>query len=388
MEFAVTPPRSLYILPPIAKGFTTFYFVLLPIFYVGHIITTKQIGYIGALYITFLILGAIAIVRWLHALETRKMLVGAALVSILATILLLIGSIRNSLALIIISYCLMGAVSGTTVSGFAVLAANYTKRGDRFIMLAKLGTLGDVLRIAFPLLATVAVAIGDRTGAVVLVLAVSVLFFVLCLGLPKRQGTTHLPGILPPGKLRHNKAFRFVMGVEFADSFSSSQLYVFLPLLFLAKGYSLSNGLVLQSFVFLGYLGGRWLVSYLAHRYSGIRSIGYAELGMVASIVLLLTIEQLWLLYVVSFTLGVFVRGTAPTIKGIVLDTLEEDQMKRGSAVYTIVGDGGSALGQLIFGFLAAWYGAKSPFIVAAIIVALTGVACLAWPKNRPYSEQ
>jgi FSR family fosmidomycin resistance protein-like MFS transporter len=383
MELTPQPPRSLYVLPPMAKGFTTFYFVLLPVFYVAHIISSKQIGYIGALFIAFLVLGAVAVVRWLHALETRKMLIGAAFVSIIASILLLLGSSNKSLPLIIIAYCVMGVVSGTTVSGFTVLSANYTKRGNRFIMLAKLGTLGDVLRIVFPLLVTAAVAIGARTGAVVLVLTVSVLFFALCLGLPKTNKTTQLPEILPSGKLRHNKAFRFVMGVEFTDSFSSSQLYVFLPLLFLAKGYSLSNGLLLQSFIFLGYLGGRWFVSYLAKRFSGIRSIGYAELGMVASIVLLLVVKQLWLLYIVSFVLGIFVRGTAPTIKGIVLDTLEEDQLKRGSAIYTIIGDGGSALGQLAFGFMVAWYGARSPFIVAAVIVAFTGFACLMWSGRK-----
>jgi FSR family fosmidomycin resistance protein-like MFS transporter len=383
MESAPVPPRSLYVLPPIAKGFTTFYFVLLPVFYVAHITSSKQIGYIGALFIVFLILGAVAVVRWLHAIETRKMLVGAAFVSIAASSILLVGSMTSNLPLIIIAYCVMGVVSGTAVSGFNVLAANYTKRGNRFIALAKLGTLGDILRIVFPLLVTAALAIGARTGAVVLVLVVSVLFFALCLGLPKTHSKTLLPDILPPGKLRHNKTFRFVMGVEFADSFSSSQLYVFLPLLFLAKGYSLSNGLLLQSFIFLGYLGGRWFVSYLAKRFSGIRSIGYAEIGMVVSIVLLLIVKQLWLLYIVSFVLGIFVRGTAPTIKGIVLDTLEEDQMKRGSAVYTIIGDGGSALGQLAFGFLLAWYGAKSPFVVAAIIVAFTGLACLKWSAKR-----
>jgi FSR family fosmidomycin resistance protein-like MFS transporter len=383
MESHPQPPRSLYVLPPLAKGFTTFYFVLLPVFYVAHIINSKQIGYIGALFIAFLILGAVAVVRWLHALETRSMLVGAAFASVLASSLLVIGSMRSDLPLIIVSYCLMGIVSGTAASGFTVLAGNYTKRGNRFIALAKLGTLGDLLRIVFPLLVTAAVAIGSRTGAVMLVLAVSIVFFVLCLRLPKTHSATHLPDILPPGKLRHNTAFKFVMGVEFADSFSSSQLYVFLPLLFLAKGYSLSNGLLLQSFIFLGYLGGRWFVSYLAKRLSGIRSIGYAELGMVASIVLLLAVKELWLLYVISFLLGVFVRGTAPTLKGIVLDTLEDDQMKRGSAVYTVIGDGGSALGQLSFGFLVAWYGARSPFIVAAIIVAFTGIACLTWPSRK-----
>jgi len=384
METPPVPPRSLYVLPPLAKGFTTFYFVLLPVFYAAHIISSKQIGYIGALFIVSLIFGAVAVVRWLHTLETKKMLIGAAFVSVVAALFLLFGSTKSNLPLLLVAYGLMGVASGVAISGFSVLAANYTKRGNRFIALAKLGTLGDVLRIVFPLLVTAAVAIGARTGAVVLVLAVSVLFLALCFRLPSSHVRAELPDILPPGKLRHNKAFRFVMGVEFADSFSSSQLFVFLPLLFLAKGYSLANGLLLQSCIFLGYMGGRWLVAYMAKRYSGIRSIGYAEIGMVAGIVLLLVVKQLWLLYIVSFVLGVFVRGTAPTIKGIVLDTLEEDQMKRGSAVYTMIGDGGSALGQLAFGFLVAWYGAKSPFVVAAVIVAFTGVACLAWASKEP----
>jgi MFS family permease len=361
----------------------TLYLVLLPVFYAAHIISSKQIGYIGALFIAFMMLGAVTVVRWLHALETRKMLLGTAFVSMAACTLLLLGSRSSVLPLIIISYCLMGAASGTALSGLHVLSANYTKRGNRFIALAKLGTLGDVLRITFPLLISAAFAFGARTGAVTLVLAISVLFFVLCLGLPKVESKVPMPDVLPPSKLRSNRAFRFIMGVEFADSLSSAQLYVFLPLLFLAKGYSLSDGLLLQSFIFLGYLGGRWLVGYLAARLSGIRSIGYAELGMVVSIVVLLFATQLWLLYVVSFVLGIFVRGTAPTIKGVVLDTLDDNQMKRGSAVYTVVGDAGGALGQLIFGFLVAWYGPKSPFVVAAIIVAITGLACFTWPSKR-----
>ena len=383
MEDRPPIPRSLYVLPSLAKGFTTFYFVLLPVFYAAKLISTKQIGYVGALFIVFLILGAVAIVRWLHRVPTRTMVIWAAFISVLASSLLLAGSSHRNLVLIAISYCAMGAVSGLTISGFSVLSADYTKRGDRFIAIAKLGTLGDVFRIVFPLLVSVAVVIGARTAAVTLVLAASIIFWLLCLRLPNAKHASELPSILPPGKLRDNHAFKFVMGVEFADSFSSSQLYVYLPLLFLAKGYSLSNGILLQAFVFCGYLGGRWLVSYMAKRLSGIRAIGYAEIGMVLGIILLLTVKQLWLLYTISFVFGVFVRGTAPTITGIVLDTLENDQMKRGSAIYTILGDGGSALGQLFFGFLIAWYGVKSPFIVAAVIVVITAFFCLAKSEKR-----
>jgi MFS family permease len=58
-----------------------------------------------------------------------------------------------------------------------------------------------------------------------------------------------------------------------------------------------------------------------------------------------------------SFLLGLFSRGTSPVIKALVFDGLAPHQMRRGSALYTIGGEGGSAIGQAVFGLLLAYFG-------------------------------
>ena len=124
-------------------------------------------------------------------------------------------------------------------------------------------------------------------------------------------------------------------------------------------------------------MGGRWLVGMLAQRSSGLRAVGLAEAGLVVSILLLLFVEPLWALYALSFVLGVFARGTSPAIKSLAFDNLDDSQMKQGSALHVIVGDGGSAIGQLAFGLLVAGYGAEMPFVVAGSIAAIIAVLCL-----------
>lgn len=126
-------------------------------------------------------------------------------------------------------------------------------------------------------------------------------------------------------------------------------------------------------------MSGRWLVSALAGRFSGLKAVGLAESGMVISIILLLLVEPLWALYALSFTLGIFARGTSPAIKSLAYDALDDSQMKQGSALHVVAGDSGSALGQLTFGLLVAAYGAKMPFIVAASVASIAAILCLPW---------
>ncbi|HSA83278.1 MAG TPA: MFS transporter, partial [Patescibacteria group bacterium] len=266
------------------------------------------------------------------------------------------------------------------MSAINALAAHVTTRGDRYTSFAMLGVSMDVIRIVFPVLVSGAVILGNSSLAILLIIVACVILFFLSSALQSGQTFEKEQAPQVTEKIRGNKNFLYVITVEFFDSFSSSQLFVFLPLLFLAKGYSLESSLLLQSFIFLGYIVGRWFVSFLAKRYSGMKAISYAEFGMVVTIILLLTVQQMWTLYLLSFLLGVFVRGTSPAIKAVAFDTLNNAQMKRGSAVHVVAGDSGSALGQLLFGFLVAWYGANSPFIVAAIVALFIGIVSFVKP--------
>lgn len=382
MEVKPKSLASLYIIQALAKGFSVFYFVLLPVLYAEELITTSQLGYIGALFILMLISGAVVVARSLHGLTTKKLLQLASLVSVFASSLLLLGSTLSNLLIVTVSYAVMGLAVGTAMSGVNALAATLTTKGDRYKSLARLGMLTDVVRIVFPLFVAGAVVIGASYAAILVIIFASLVFFAYSSKLPDIQTKAESHTASPNQALRHNKPFRFVLSLEFLDSFSSSQLFVFLPLLFLVKGYSIENSLVLQSFIFMGYLSGRWFVGYLATRYSGVRAIAFAEIGMAISIIVLLFAGELWMLYILSFILGVFARGTSPAIKALAFDNLEDSQIKQGSALHVVAGDSGSALAQLLFGLLIAWYGINTPFIVAVAVALVICVLCTTQSKH------
>lgn len=368
---------NLYILQALSKCFSVFYFVLLPIFFAKGLISTSHIGYIGAAFIVALIIGAILVTQWLHNTTTRKLLQLAALGSIIGSVALLASVWQASINWIALSYVIAGLSTGLAMSGVNAVAAASTTKGDRYNTLAKLGMSMDIIRIVFPAIVAGLVAYWDFRIAILLIIATAIYFlYIASFGEYRYQPIAKT--LSTPVSLRKNKRLWFVLLLEFLDSFSSSQLFVFLPLLFLAKGYSLENSLILQSFVFIGYLSGRLLVSILAKRFSGVIAVAVAEIGLMITIMLLLVTPTLWLLYFLSLLLGIFARGTSPVIKAMAFDSLSEDEMKKGSAAHVIAGDSGSAIGQLLFGLLIAWFSINMPFIVAGSIAVLIAMLCLA----------
>jgi predicted MFS family arabinose efflux permease len=365
----------IYLLPVLAKSFTVDFFVLLPVLYSHKIISSVEIGYFGAISIAMLVVGAIIISKWLHREQSRNVLILGSWLAVLATLLLEAGLIANSTLLILFSYIVSGLLVGFSMSATNALVARHTDRGNRYSVLSRSSMLGDINRITFPLIVALALGLGGLTGAVIVMLIVAGLFLWASVTLPSEPTLSEEPD-LPPIKLNHNRLFRYFLSVEFLDSFASSQLFVFVPILFLAKGYSLQSSLVLQTAVFLGYLSGRWIIVRLAESSSGPRAVAIAEAGMVVSIVLLLFAHNLVALYAITWLLGVFARGTSPVIKALAFDSLHEGHMKQGSALHVVAGDSGSALGQLCFGLLLAWFGVNAPFIAAAVIAGVIAVFC------------
>lgn len=366
---------DLYILTALSKGFPIFCSVLLPVLYAQKLIDAQAIGYIGATFIIFTIIGALIVARWLHRLATHQALQLAAIGVLVASGFIFIALAIQNIPLLILAYGIMGIASGTALSGVNAVTAGTTTRGNRFKTIAKLSMFADIVRVTFALIVAGLVALGTVRIAVGLIALSSAVFFFYA----SRQKS--IKTIVSPEAtsqtIKHNRPFKFFLSLEFLDSFCSSQLFVFLPLLFLAKGYSLEGSILLQAFTFLGYMSGRWLVGVLAHRLSGLGAVGIAEAGMAISILLILFAQQLWILYFLTFTLGLFARGTSPAIKSLTFDALDDNQAKQGSALHVIVGDSGSAAGQLAFGLLVAFYGEKSPFIVAICVASIITILCL-----------
>lgn len=371
---------DLYVLTALAKGFPVFCSVLLPVLYAEKLINAQLLGFMGALFIAMTIMGAVVVAKWLHSLDTRRLLQFAACGTIGASSILFIAMANQNMPLLMVAYGIIGLAAGAALSGVNAMVASMSTRGNRFKIIAQLSMVADIVRIIFSLVVAGLVMVGKPTVAVLLIVFAA---FVFLFYASRQEKTIKAPAlqVIKVKSMKHNRSFKFILSLEFLDSFSSSQLFVFLPLLFLAKGYSLQNSILLQAFTFLGYMTGRWLVGVLARYYSGLKAVGLAEAGQVMTILLLLTTSSLRILYALCVALGIFARGTSPAIKSLAFDSLDDEQMKQGSALHVIAGDSGSALGQLSFGLLVASYGAKAPFIVAASVASLIAVLCL--PKLR-----
>lgn len=358
------------------KGFSVFYLLLLPILYALGIIGGEALGYIGALLIAGMMCGSLAITHALYRLPITAIFYLSLIIWFVASIFLFW---PQNLALLAFAYACIGVASGFSMSTMSAVAGQFTTKGARFGALAKIAMYTDIVRMVYPLIASAIFAAFHFYGLIYFALAVvlGVAGFVHMLSkilqldvpIPHETNEPHIP-------IKRNKPFWFAVAVEFLDAFASSQLFVFLPTLLIFKNFSIESALAMQSMIFLGYLSGRWLVGSLAKSVGGYKAVGFSEIGMVVTIILLLVVPPSVILYGVCFLLGIFTRGTSPVIKALLLDSLHPSQMRRGTGIYLTIGEAGSALAQLSFGLLLAWISVTAPFIAAALLAALVAVVC------------
>jgi MFS family permease len=357
----------------LSKGFLAYYFVLLPLLFERGLITTRQVGYIGAGFILALIAAAFLVANKLHSLSTKSLLKRSSWLVLVTSLILVWAARSGNVPLIAVCYALTGLSVGLSISAVNALLATYSQKGNRYGLLANLSMISSLSRIVYPILIATVLLISDSYYVTFIIGVMQALVILVLSSKVSISSSLHLESSANEVKIRllSKPGFRYVLSLEFLDSFASAQLFVFLPILFLSKGYSIFNGFALQASVFLGYVAGTYVLSILSKRYSGYRSLLVAELGMIASIIALLYLDGLTLLLIVTFLLGGFARGTSPILKAMSFDNLEEREYKKGGAMHVIAGDSGNAAAQLLFGLFIGWFGVKSPFFASAVVCAL-----------------
>ncbi len=352
--------------------------------------TASEFGYLGAFLIISILIGAFAVSYKFHVYRKSTVLYFSFLFLVAGSVLLFWYEALVCLSLV---YIFIGIAIGLATSGVNALMAQFTSSGKRYQPFAKMYMFADTIRILYPLIAG-----GMYTWRGFSGLIWFALLTVFCFGLllflfqqnysfDEEVVNNSETKIVSELSIKYNTSFWRMIVLEFLDSFASSQLFVFLPALLIFKNFTIENALIMQSVIFFGYLTGRWLVGWLAHRFNGFIAVAIGEMGMVGTIVLLLIVPASPILYGLCFLLGVCLRGTSPVIKALAFDRLHPKQIKQGSAIHVIGGDGGSAVGQLIFGFLLAWFGVKAPFIAGAIGAGVVGILCVVYRYNVHRSE-
>ncbi len=367
----------------LAKSFMVLYMLFLPVYYANGRITTRQVGYLGAVFIVAVIAGALSVASKLHIIKTKTLLITMAVANTIASYILLVSIADNAISGVYLAYMLSGYTVGVSIACMNNLVAHASGKGSRYGLLAKIGMLMSMSRIALPVILGLVIRFGNYEQVPLITIFLGVVFGCLCLGIPviATETATQVENSKNAKPLR-NINFRFILLLEFLDSFSSAQLVVFLPILFLAKGYSLQNGLLLQASVFIGYVVGTYVISIIAGKKDGYTAVALAELGLIACLAGLLLVNGFIVLACLSFLLGGFARGTSPPIKALSFDSLDEKEYKKGTAIHVIAGDSGGALSQLVFGLLIAWLGVQAPFIVS-ILVCCVIIILIVLRKNK-----
>lgn len=364
------------LLQSLLKGFSVLYFLFLPILYAVGTLGAIELGYVGASLIVGVLIGALIVMYKFHVRRKIDLLYVSFGLLLGGTLMLFW---YESVAVLFIAYLLIGLSNGIGLSTINALAAQFTEHGRRYKSFAKMAMFMDAIRIVYPLAASAIYLLAGFIGLIVFALVAVAVFgglISLLAHFYTVDEVVHDEMPIQNGTIRRNRPFLFVMALEFLDSFASSQLFVFLPALLVFKHFTIENALIMQSVVFAGYLAGRWLVGSLAHFRGGFVALGLAEVGMIITIAFILLVPPSILLYLFCFLLGVFTRGTSPVIKALAFDRLPSSDMRRGTAVHVISGDSGSAIGQLVFAFLLAWFGVAAPFWTAALVAFVIALAC------------
>lgn len=169
-----------------------------------------------------------------------------------------------------------------------------------------------------------------------------------------------------------------VMMGSILDALASSALYVYLPFLVLAKGINPLQLSIITGGFFFGSLAGKWLLGRVADKKGNKNIFMLSELGMSTVLILLIHTSSFFILFLLTFILGGFTKGTSPVLQTMFSKLTHADHYNKIYSISEFV-LGVSAMTTLIgMGFIADRSGVATVFYLGAVLAILAIVPILA----------
>lgn len=344
--------------------------VMLPVLYERGLLTAKQLGIVGATPALVLIATGLLLPLLYRRENPRLLLMVSVVTGVFVPVAFSIFVFGiGPLVFCVLAYLLNGFSVALSSIATNALQAEATSEGNRFSLFAQIGMMSDIVRIIVPLIIAFIFVSTDYRYVGLLNLILMAALLSIAVRLPKSKNIYIEPIKLISLKSDYNLLIKMIY--EFLDSMASTQIFVFLPILMLAKGYSLQSSLAFQVALFAGYLIGRPAVAYIANKLNGPRALQVSEITMVVSMLALIVTNNSIALILIVTLLGMSARGTSPLIKAMVFDASAKYSKQNIGALHMAIGDGGNAIAQLSFGILLAAFGARAPFFASMAIVCL-----------------
>jgi FSR family fosmidomycin resistance protein-like MFS transporter len=333
-----------------------------------------MVGILSAVFMVSQISVSFFAGRIAHAIHSRNVIllaIGASAVSWL--VLLFSGNVPT----LYLAYLFGGVSSGLFEPIGNSLVAKISDSKTRSTAIGNFAAFGDMGRIAVVAAATALVGLlGINHACGVLCASALGALFVVRTFIPPAEGADEAEAReipVPLADLRKNRKFCLATAAGIADSFSSASLYIFIPLLLVAKGIPLAGILYYNVIFFTGYMSGRLLLGRLADRRGAPQILMASKLVMAGLLVLLTLLGGPVVLGVLLFLLGIFTRGSSPIIRAMVADSIDERvSFHNAFSAYSSASRGSSALCRPIYGFLASLAGIGAVFYVSSVVSLLT----------------
>lgn len=362
----------LYLLGFIIKGWEVSLLLVLPILQTQGRITVFQVGLLAAIFSIFHIISAFLAGHLSEKFGSKKLMT----VSILfyGSAWFFISTPLNFWILMMV-YSIAGVGSGLFMP-LANSAIAQLSNKNRAKELGDFSAFTDLGRVV--LSAITAFLIGKfGINALInfgILAVVSTLFLtkIKLFNLHFKDETVELKNIRLSDLL---KIKRFVLSIltGMSDSFASSSLYIFIPLLLIPKGIDTSVIGFLTGLFFLGYFLGRIFLGRLADKYGAVKILVISEVLMALLIVYLIFVNTFILASLSLFLLGIFTRGTSPVIRAMVAEAVsEKERFDKAFSLYSFSLNSSSVVSRSVYGFLASSLGIASVFYLSGFVALLT----------------
>ena len=239
---------------------------------------------------------------------------------------------------------------------------------------------GDVGKLAFTGVFSLAIGVGVAWNLVVTALCVVTLSFALIMiFLLRRQAPAPVAEVTKQGSasadgkwgIKHPRRFSWLCFTVFVDTLAQSVFLTFIAFLLLEKGAgdALSSlGVVLA---LSGGMVGKLVSGYLAVRYGDRNAFRILQLVTILGLILLAMLPALPILLLLPLV-GVAVQGSTTVTYGALADFIQRDRQSRGFAIIYTLSSLSAVVGPIAFGVLADFYGVELSMVILAALTMLT----------------
>ncbi len=162
------------------------------------------------------------------------------------------------------------------------------------------------------------------------------------------------------------KKLLLVIAAGMIDNLASNPIFVFLPFLLLARGFSTEMlGIFIAAF-FVGSLAGKFFFGRGVDVFGSRKVFIGAEILMAITLLILTVSYNFFLLLGISLLLGAFTRGTLPVISTLFAKVVDEDHYEKVFAISETMAGIGITIAPIVAGIIADKFGVVAFFYFAS----------------------